>query len=253
MVVDFEKKYNTYKEVDEMLATAKQGKTNEYKTPNMNDDDLQTRHYFAKEHQGHFYEYLKRRKHIVIPKILMKEGMLCGIADLALDKRLSNESVLVCRKNYAKQALMMFYPRRTIGDLRLNCSFWSKFVQVGGLMPYSPNVNVMDNYFLRKSKYFWERARTFYTIHIQVRQTMEHDMSLPPDPIQLQTTKSKSTGERTKINTDKDYMEDKCDIEISAFDADLGEFREAEEHFIEAIPREQLRDSNAIIKIATCF
>ena len=41
MAINFEKKYNTYKEVDEMLAAAKQGKTNEYKTLDMNDNDLQ--------------------------------------------------------------------------------------------------------------------------------------------------------------------------------------------------------------------
>ena len=180
----------------------------------------------------------------------MKEGMLCDIADLALDKHLPSESVLVCRENYAKQALMMFYPHRTIGDLSLNSSFWSKFVQVGGLTPYTPNVNVMDNYCPRESKHFQEKGKDIL-LNIQARQTMEHDTSLPPDPIQLQTTKSKSTGERAKTNTDKDYTEDKYDIETSAFDDDLGEFKEAEEHFLEAIPREQLRDSDAIIKKAT--
>ena len=90
------------------------------------------------EHPGHFYAYLKRRKHIVIPNILMKENMLCDIADLALDKDSPSESVLVSRENYAKQALMMFYPHRTINDIMLNGSFWSKFVQVGGLTPYQP-------------------------------------------------------------------------------------------------------------------
>ena len=116
MTMDFEKKYTTYKEVDEMLAAAKQGKTNECKTLGMDDNDLRKWHYFAKEHSEHFYScaYLKRRKHIVVPKVSMKEGILCDIADLALDKRLPNESILLCRGNYAKQALMMFYPHRTI-------------------------------------------------------------------------------------------------------------------------------------------
>ena len=59
MAMDFEKKYNTYKEVDEMLAAAKQGKRNKYKTLDMDDNDLGKRHYFAKEHSGHFYAYLK--------------------------------------------------------------------------------------------------------------------------------------------------------------------------------------------------
>ena len=77
--------------------------------------------------------------------------------------------------------------------------------------------------------------------NIQARQTMEYDMSRPPDPIQLQTTKSKSTGERAKTSIDMDYMEDEYDIEISNFDVDLGEFKETEEHFleVEAIPRKK--------------
>ena len=39
----------------------------------------------------------------------------------------------------------------------------------------------------------------------------------------------------------------------TAFDVDLGGFKEAEECFLEAIPREQLRDSNAVIKRAPIF
>ena len=96
MAMDFEKKYNTNKEVDEMLAAAKQGKMHAYKTLNINDNDLQKRHYFTEEQPGHFYAYLKRRKHIVILKVLMKEDMLCDIEDLELDKKLQSESVLVC-------------------------------------------------------------------------------------------------------------------------------------------------------------
>ena len=131
----------------------------------------------------------------------MKEDMLCDIADLVLDKNLPSESVLVCRENYAKQALMMFYPYRTIDNWRLNNSFWSNFVQVGGLTPYKPNNNLRDNNCLRESKHFWEKGKDIFH-NIQVRQTMEHDMSRPSDPIQLQTRKSKSTGERVKTNID---------------------------------------------------
>ena len=59
----------------------------------------------------------------------MKENVRWDIAASALDEYSPNESVLVCRENYAKQALMMFYPHRTIGDLRLNGSFWRKFAK----------------------------------------------------------------------------------------------------------------------------
>ena len=114
-----------------MLAAAKQGKKHEYKTFDMDENDLRKRHYFLEKHPGHFYAYLKRRRLIVIPKVSMKEDMLCDMAELALDKDSPSESVLISRENYAKQALMMFYPHRTINDLMLNGSFWSKFVQFG--------------------------------------------------------------------------------------------------------------------------
>ena len=124
MAMDFEKKYNTYKEADEMLAAKKHGKTNEYKTLDMDDNDLRKRHYFLEDHPGHFYAYLKRRKLIVIPKVSMRENMLCDIVALALDKDSASESVVICRENYAKQALLMFHPHRTIDDIMLDNSFW---------------------------------------------------------------------------------------------------------------------------------
>ena len=116
-----------------------------HRVAQMDDDDLRKRHYFLEDHPGHFYAYLKRRKLIVIPKVSMKEDMLCDIAALALDDDSPSESVLISRENYAKQALMMFYPHRTIDDIMLNGRFWSKFVQVGGLTPYKPdNSNSRD-------------------------------------------------------------------------------------------------------------
>ena len=66
----------------------------------------------------------------------MKENMLCDIAALALDKDSASENVVTYRENYAKQALMMFYPHQTIDDIMVDNSFWSKFVQVCGLTPY---------------------------------------------------------------------------------------------------------------------
>ena len=154
MATDFEKKYNTYKEADKMLAAAKQGKIIKYKTLDMDDKMICENNTTSQKSIRDIstYTYLKRHKHIVMLKVSMKEGMLCNIADLALDKCLPSESVLVCWGNYAKQALMMFYPHRTIADLTLNGGFWSKFVQVAGLTPYAPNVNVMDNNCLRESK-----------------------------------------------------------------------------------------------------
>ena len=80
-----------------MLAAARQGKMHKYKILDMHDNDLRKQHYFMEYHPGHFHAYLKRRKHIVIPKVLMKQDMLCNFADLALDEKSPSESVLVTR------------------------------------------------------------------------------------------------------------------------------------------------------------
>ena len=120
----------------------------------MDDNDLQKRHNFLEGHSGHFYAYLKRRKLIVIPKVSMRENMLCNTAALALDKDSASKSVVICRENYAKQALLMFYPHRTIDDIMLDNSFWKRFVQVGGLTPYKPKENSSRDTSLRESKHF---------------------------------------------------------------------------------------------------
>ena len=120
----------------------------------------------------------------------MKEDMLCDIAALALDDDSASESVLICRENYAKQALMMFYPHRSINDLMRNNSFGGKFVEVGGLTPYNPRVDKTRNINnLRETRCFWEKGKDILH-NIQARQTMENEMKRPLDPVQIQTKKS---------------------------------------------------------------
>ena len=59
-------------------------------------------------------------------------------------------------------------------------------------------------------------------------------MSRPLNPVQFETTKPKSIGEQAKANINKDYyMKDKYGVEINDYKIDLGEFKEAEEYFLE--------------------
>ena len=48
--MDFEKKHNTYKEVDEMIVVVRDGNMEAYKTHEMDMHDLRKRHYFMIEH-----------------------------------------------------------------------------------------------------------------------------------------------------------------------------------------------------------
>ena len=243
--MDFENKYNTYKEVDEMIAAVRDGNMEAYKTHEMDMHDLRKRHHFMIEHPGHCYAYSKRRKRIVIPKVSMRENMICNIRDLSIGNHSPSESIIVNRENYAKQALIMFYPHRRLEVLMLGESFWSKFVQVGGLVPYNSTTDSESG----KDKLcsLWEKGKDILH-NIQAKLTMENEMKRPPDPIQLQTEKPTKTGERAKSNIDDDYYEVNYDVEISDFDVDLDE---AEERFLEPVARDQLRDSNAVIERAT--
>ena len=83
----------------------------------------------------------------------------------------------------------MFYPHRSINDLMRNNSFWSKFVEVGGLTPYNPRVDKRRNINnLRETRCFWEKGKDILH-NIQARQTMENEMKRPPDPVQIRTKK----------------------------------------------------------------
>ena len=180
----------------------------------------------------------------------MKENMLCHIRDLSICDKSPNESIIINRENYAKQALMMFYPHRGLEDLMLRQSFWSKFVEVGGLMPFNAsNDPESGKSELRKTKCLWEKGKDILH-NIQARLTMEKEMKRPPDPIQLQTQKPAKTGERAKSNVDDDYNENKYDMDISDFDIGLDMIKEAQEDFLEPLSRSQLRDSDAVIERA---
>ena len=78
----------------------------------------------------------------MIPKVFTKKDMLCHIAGLALNNNSPSESVVLNQENYAKQALMMFYPHRSINNLMLNNSFWSKFVEVDSVASCDPNSGI---------------------------------------------------------------------------------------------------------------
>ena len=84
---------------------------------------------FSKDHPGYEFAFLKERKLVVIPRVSLPEGQLCPIKDLNLDKKEVATGVLhELREDYAKHALIMFYPFRELSDLQLNDRYWDKFM-----------------------------------------------------------------------------------------------------------------------------
>ena len=63
----------------------------------------------------------------VIPKISLPGGKLCNVALLEVTEATVDKKVMCRREDYAKMALLIFYPFCTLGDLQLDGSYWKLF------------------------------------------------------------------------------------------------------------------------------
>ena len=82
---------------------------------------------FLDEHPGSEYSHLAELELEVIPKISLPEGKLCDVALLEVTETTVDKEVMYWREDYAKMALLMFYPFRTLGNLKLDGRFLKLF------------------------------------------------------------------------------------------------------------------------------
>ena len=91
---------------------------------------------FRDSHPGKEFCHLVELSLIVIPKIHLPKGKLCSIQKMGFKKCTTTDNVnlettdkalLEYREDYAKMALLMFYPFRCINDLKLEGSYWKKY------------------------------------------------------------------------------------------------------------------------------
>jgi hypothetical protein len=68
-------------------------------------------------------------KHKTVPKFSLPTEMICPLKDLPLNTTKPTEESLEKCDVYAKMALLMFYPFRSLEDLRTEGSYWTKFSQ----------------------------------------------------------------------------------------------------------------------------
>ena len=68
-------------------------------------------------------QLLRKSKIPTIPKISLPRDKLCPIEELELHKIKSTEQSCDKREMYAKMALLMFYPYRTLKDLQIKKSY----------------------------------------------------------------------------------------------------------------------------------
>ena len=68
---------------------------------------------FHNDHQGRRYCYFKKSKKFKIPKLSMPKGMIFDLEELELNEDIPSEKAIENRTNYAKVALVLFYPFRS--------------------------------------------------------------------------------------------------------------------------------------------
>ena len=82
---------------------------------------------FKPSHPGSKFSHLAELNLEVIPKISLPPGKLCNIEMLHMNENDVDDRITQYREDYAKMALVMFYPFRTLDDLKKNHSYWNLF------------------------------------------------------------------------------------------------------------------------------
>jgi len=214
MVMSYEKKFKTFKEMGnddkEEVGQQEEDHNTKKKLPFLND------------HPGHRYAYLQKLKHHVIPKISMTNGKICNIELLQIGNRRPTEDTRQLRENYAKYALMLFKPFRTLTDLQYEGSYWQQFLM---------------------SQDLWNHGKRVLQ-NIQTRMTVEKHMKRPPDPLVLSTNRPESTYRRSNKEDEEQF-----DIDINTLDIAGDNVNHCNEEF-QPYQQRQLRSHVPLIQRA---
>ena len=121
---------------------------------------------FSDSHPGKSFSHLVKLKLPVIPKISLPKGKLCKVEDLKLNSSNPSVETVSCREDYAKMALMIFYPFRHIDDLKLDGSYWKRF-----------DKERVAHYHENKDTLFWPKGFEILQ-NIQDRNTLEKEVKM---------------------------------------------------------------------------
>ena len=78
---------------------------------------------FKNSHPGKHFSHLAKLKKWVIPKVYILGNELCRVEHLKLAEDDVHEETYFIRENYAKIALLTFYPHRELNDLKTDNSY----------------------------------------------------------------------------------------------------------------------------------
>jgi len=158
---------------------------------------------FRKSHPGYHFCHLANLKKSVIPQVYIPEGYLCKTELLDWTKTDNvNQDTEDARERYAKTALLMFYPHRTLNNLQRNGSCWNVFYDE--LYKHSNNEPTL----------FWKYGFTILQ-NIQDRMTMDKSVTraidrIPRNTVDKTPEETKKCSCNTKDTTDYNDITDFC-------------------------------------------
>lgn len=82
---------------------------------------------FLATHPGSQFTKLSKLKNWVVPMTYYDGARLCSIFNLCIGKQECDENTAALREEYAKLALLMFYPLRKLEDIQIDGSYWNLF------------------------------------------------------------------------------------------------------------------------------
>jgi len=174
----YKKIYKTFREMNT------NGHVDDDDEPDPNATQCQKRKFaFLPTHPGKSFSNLAKLKIPVIPKITLPKPGLCNIEELQLNSANPSAEALQSREYYAKMSLLMFYPFRSLGELKLNGSYWDKFNKERKLWILQKDTNSSTSI----TTTFWPKGFEILQ-NMQDRLTMEKQVKRARDPITKLTT-----------------------------------------------------------------
>ena len=105
-------------------------KTNPKRNNRNEDFNVESKNMFnlCEEHPSYKYMVMSKRNRVVIPSISSVK-LLPNINELSLNiDNTNDEIVLKRREKYGQIALLLFYPYRDRDDLKLDGSYWKRYI-----------------------------------------------------------------------------------------------------------------------------
>ena len=154
---------------------------------------------FAATHPAREHCYLIELPNERIPKVFGNKNGFCSLENLELEKELNTKHTLLCRENYARSALLLFYPYRNLQDLLTRDHFWDTF--------YAELQHKKSG----TSNKFWDRGFNILQ-NIQDRISLQQSKDRASDFITKQTSLCSDFPSPRKTHHKKNNLPDLTDL-----------------------------------------